>query len=290
MSSPAPKEALRAGDAPSDTDPSFVFDEAKERDDHAYASPDDSLMRRTGLATTSPILALLRSLELKESSYWRCFDQWMCNPKESMSSPLLKEYTFITAINADENLVQAARRETNEGADVTAAMAVPANYFGFLGRDLEDKVWTNQLELLDIDAVVRQKDAINGVNTKRFEDEKAPIDDTAELAKDGENILYCYIHERVARKLKAEKYSNEYVYDLIGKRIVEGALIREEHQYKKKVTRDIRELRLDRKERVLYARSAHAILLMALVLDHKLDMPIAVAQKEIDIMRSWMKV
>ena len=265
--------------------------EAKDCEDSAYTSPSDSLMRRTGLASMSPIMALLRSLELKESSYWRSFDEWMRNPKESLSSPMLKEYRFITAVNADERLLQAARRDANKDVDFIADMAVPANYFGFLGRDLEDKVWTNKLELLDIDAVVRQKDAINGINTKRFNEEKCQVDDdAAELARDGENILYCYVHERVARKLKSEKYTNEYVYDLIGKRIVEGALIREEHQYKKKVTRDIRELRLDRKERVLYARSAHAILLMALILDHKLDMPIAIAQKEIDIMRSWMKV
>lgn len=261
--------------------------EALFEEDVPYTSPSDSLMRRTGLATMSPIMAVLRSLELKEASYWRSFDEWMCDLKEPMSSSLLKEYKFISAVNADQRQVQAAKRDTNSDIDVTD-MGVPSNYFGFLGRDLEERLWTNKLELLDIDAVVRQKDAIHGISMRRYDDKTS--DDAVDLSKDGENILYCYIHERVARKLKSEKYSNEYVYELIGKRIVEGALIREEHQYKKKVTRDVRELRLDRKERVLYARSARAILIMALVLDHKLDMPIAVAQKEIDIMRSWMKV
>ena len=260
-----------------------------------YSAPRDPLFSEEDLETLPPITALLRTLEMKHTSeYWTAMDDWLTSTTESSSSSLLSSYDFIMSTSIERPEAESTSQVIKRGtSDTDKEIQSPNEYLGSKGRDLEDS-YAADFDINGLDEAVRVRSLIaahrKGASllTEEIEEEQLNSDQ-AELARDGENLLYCYLHERVARKLKKKKFTMDFVLDLIGKRIIEGALIRNEHQYKKKVNRDVREVRLNEKERVLYARQGRAILILDIVFDHKLQTPIATCQREMDVMKTWMK-
>lgn len=112
--------------------------------------------------------------------------------------------------------------------------------------------------------------------------------------------MRCFLHDRVSRSLKRKRLDIDFVKRFVVDKIVIGAIVRNVCQYKKKVhlqcpfsnskiifplkvDRDIFELRLNGKERVLYSRSPTAVLLLHIVWDHKLDLPIKRVRRVFDV-------
>lgn len=249
----------------------------------------DQLATKLGPQRLSPVAAFLRALTIRDSEYWSALDMWLSSPSEASNSSLLSNYGFITSVHFTAPITAPETAPATIPYDVSN----PNSFLGGIGKDMENALYANPDDRDDLEAIHKIGEVIGGAVQKASRREafvmQSDEQDRIDLQNDGNNFLCCYIHERVARTLRKERVPTREVYELIGRRIVEGAILRGEWQYKKKVDHDVRELRLDEKERVLYAREGRAILILAIIRDHKLSTPIARAQREMDVMKAWMK-